>query len=245
MDAELAVVRAARHHLGRDEGGRDVEPDGTGSVDRGERNPQGDRVVGGNLDPRHGATRHRREHVGRAAREERRVGVERDEQLAARAAKPRPRCARPRPRVVRVEPGHPRRRRERPGEAPQRRPEEVVARHDLAVRDHRPVQHRVGRVDRRAVGRRHRSVAGVDLHSGLAETAGGGRRRVVDVSHPPVEELVLVHGEAIGASGPEYDGLLARRHRAVDPAAVGASDPLEERSLARAKHALRPGPDGP
>ena len=98
--------------------------------------------------------------------------------------------SRARPGVVRVAPADPRQRRERPPEAPERRPQ-VVPGEGLAVRSDRAVEERVRLVDRSVVGRPHRAV-GVDRDPGLAQPARGRVRGVVDVADPRVEELVLV-----------------------------------------------------
>ena len=68
-----------------------------------------------------------------------------------------------------------------------------------------------GSVDGAAVGRAHDPVP-VDAHRLLAEPAGCRRGGVEDRADAPVEELVLVDREAVGAAGPEH------RHVAVGTA---------------------------
>ena len=84
--------------------------------------------------------------------EERRIGVEHCRERARTTAEQPPCDRRPRPVAVRVEARHRRSGRQRAGQAPERRPELVVARHDDAVRRDRAVEERVARLDGGIVG---------------------------------------------------------------------------------------------
>ena len=177
-----------------------------------ERHPERRRPLGRDRDARHGLTAHARGHARELSREERRVGMEADEQPSAHAAQPLPPHARTRPGVVRVEAAHARQRRERPAETPERRPQ-VVAGDHASVGGDGAVEQRVRRVHGPARRRAHDAV-GVDPNGRLADPPRRRLRRVVDPADAPVEELVLVHREPIGASRPQDRHLVARSARA-------------------------------
>ena len=106
-----------------------------------------------------------------------------------------------------------------------------------------PSVSRYSTVERVAVREAHQPVARVDAHLRFPHAA---RRRLAKVEHRPdraVEELVLVDGEAVGATRPQDSGPCAGGERRVDPVARDSADALEDRSCGRLLHAVRARPD--
>ena len=145
--------------------------------------------------------------------------MHRGREPAAFAPQQAPTHARPRPGVL-VEAGD-LRARERPGQAPERRADGLVAFDDPPSGITEPSRARTAPRPPSRPGRRGTCGTGRSRprHRDLAETASGVGWSV-ELPDAPVEELVHVDLEPVGATGPEHGDLVGPRHRqAVDPVA--------------------------
>ena len=73
-----------------------------------------------------------------------------------------------------------------------------------------------------------RPVLRVDPDAGLGKASGRRIRDVVDRPDRPIEELVLIHGEPVGAARPEKGGPSATWELLIDPVPIHGTNPLEQ-----------------